>query len=110
MLLMVLLTPHSQTLLFRIKVILVFLNLVSVEKITWFDPLTGKTVRSVPRITIYPKSHYVTPRNKLEAASHTIRAELEPRLEYFRENNKLVEAQRLTGQVPEQQRFIFAAD
>ena len=66
-----------------------------VEKISWFDPLTGKTVRSVPRITIYPKSHYVTPRNKLEAATHTIRAELEPRLEYFRENNKLVEAQRL---------------
>jgi len=49
----------------------------------------------VPRITIYPKSHYVTPRNKLEAASHTIREELEPRLEYFRENNKLIEAQRL---------------
>ena len=66
-----------------------------VEKITWFDPLTGKTVRSVPRITIYPKSHYVTPRNKLEAASETIRAELESRLEYFRENNKLIEAQRL---------------
>ncbi len=37
----------------------------------------------------------MTPRNKLEAASHTIRAELEPRLEYFRENNKLIEAQRL---------------
>ena len=51
-----------------------------VEKISWFDPLTGKTVRTVPRITIYPKSHYVTPRNKLEAASHAIKAELEDRL------------------------------
>ena len=54
-----------------------------VEKITWFDPLTGKTVRSVPRITIYPKSHYVTPREKLEAASKTIQAELDERLKYF---------------------------
>ncbi len=66
-----------------------------VEKISWFDPLTGKTVRSVPRITIYPKSHYVTPRNKLEAASHTIKAELEERLAYYRSNDKLIEAQRI---------------
>ncbi len=66
-----------------------------VEKISWFDPLTGKTVRNVPRFTLYPKSHYVTPRNKLDAASHTIRDELEVRLEYFREHNKLIEAQRL---------------
>ncbi|WP_227431120.1 excinuclease ABC subunit UvrB [Psychrobacter sp. I-STPA6b] len=66
-----------------------------IEKITWFDPLTGKNVRSVPRITIYPKSHYVTPRERLEAASHTIRDELEERLEYFRDNNKLIEAQRI---------------
>ena len=66
-----------------------------VEKISWFDPLTGKTVRTVPRITIYPKSHYVTPRNKLEAASHAIKAELEDRLTYFRDNDKLIEAQRI---------------
>ncbi len=66
-----------------------------VEKITWFDPLTGKTVRSVPRITIYPKSHYVTPREKLEIASGTIKEELAQRLEYFRANDKLIEAQRI---------------
>lgn len=66
-----------------------------VEKITWFDPLTGKNVRSVPRITIYPKSHYVTPREKLEKASETIKAELAERLEYFRANDKLIEAQRI---------------
>ncbi|MBW4017313.1 excinuclease ABC subunit UvrB [Moraxella osloensis] len=66
-----------------------------VEKITWFDPLTGKNVRSVPRITIYPKSHYVTPRDKLERASDTIKAELEQRLEYFRAHDKLIEAQRI---------------
>ena len=66
-----------------------------VEKITWFDPLSGKNVRSVPRITIYPKSHYVTPRDKLEKASGTIKAELEQRLEYFRAHDKLIEAQRI---------------
>lgn len=66
-----------------------------VEKITWFDPLTGKSVRSVPRITIYPKSHYVTPREKLEAASETIKAEMAERLQFFQDNQKLVEYQRL---------------
>ena len=52
-------------------------------------------MRSVPRITIYPKSHYVTPRDKLERASGTIKAELEQRLEYFRAHDKLIEAQRI---------------
>lgn len=66
-----------------------------VEKIVWFDPLTGKNVRTVPRITIYPKSHYVTPREKLEQASDTIKVELAERLEYFRGNDKLIEAQRI---------------
>ncbi|MDO4441848.1 MAG: excinuclease ABC subunit UvrB [Moraxella sp.] len=66
-----------------------------VEKIVWFDPLTGKNIRTAPRITIYPKSHYVTPRDKLEAASETIKAELAERLEYFRANDKLIEAQRI---------------
>ncbi|WP_434353488.1 excinuclease ABC subunit UvrB [Psychrobacter sp. HD31] len=66
-----------------------------VEKIAWFDPLTGKSVRSVPRIIIYPKSHYVTPREKLEAASETIREEMTERLEFFREHDKLIEAQRI---------------
>ena len=66
-----------------------------VEKIAWFDPLTGKLVRSVPRITIYPKSHYVTPKNKLQQAATTIKAELAERLAYFRDNDKLLEAQRI---------------
>ncbi len=66
-----------------------------VEKITWFDPLTGKNIKNVPRVTIYPKSHYVTPREKLEQASQTIKAELSQQLEFFQKNNKLVEAQRL---------------
>lgn len=66
-----------------------------VEKITWFDPLTGKNVKSVPRITIYPKSHYVTPREKLEVAMGTIKEELAERLAYFRLHDKLLEAQRI---------------
>ncbi|MDE2420206.1 MAG: excinuclease ABC subunit UvrB [Gammaproteobacteria bacterium] len=66
-----------------------------VEKITWFDPLTGKATKKVDRITIYPKSHYVTPREKLEAARETIREELEERLAFFRANDKLLEAQRI---------------
>ncbi|MDO4897281.1 MAG: excinuclease ABC subunit UvrB [Moraxella sp.] len=66
-----------------------------VEKIVWFDPLTGKNVRTTPRITIYPKSHYVTPRERLEQASQTIKAELAERLDYFRDNDKLIEAQRI---------------
>ncbi len=66
-----------------------------VEKITWFDPLTGKATKKVDRITIYPKSHYVTPREKLEAARETIRVELEERLAFFRANDKLLEAQRI---------------
>ncbi|MEY4515719.1 MAG: hypothetical protein RL180_65, partial [Pseudomonadota bacterium] len=66
-----------------------------VDQIAWFDPLTGKTVRKVSRITLYPKSHYVTPRAKLEAATGTIRSELEERLAFFRANDKLLEAQRI---------------
>lgn len=66
-----------------------------VEKISWFDPLTGKAVRHVPRVTIYPKSHYVTPKDKLTVASQTIKDELQAQLTYFEQHNKLVEAQRL---------------
>lgn len=66
-----------------------------VEIITWFDPLTGKNIKSVPRITIYPKSHYVTPKDQLMKASETIKAELAERLDYFRANDKLIEAQRI---------------
>jgi len=66
-----------------------------VEQISWFDPLTGAVESKVPRVTIFPKSHYVTPREvMLEAVVH-IEEELRDRLTQLRENNKLVEAQRL---------------
>ncbi len=66
-----------------------------VEKISWFDPLTGKAVKSIPRITIYPKSHYVTPKDKLQSACQNIKDELDERLRYFAAHQKLVEHQRL---------------
>lgn len=66
-----------------------------IEEISYFDPLTGEVLRRVPRATIYPKSHYVTPRETLLAAVDKIKDELRERLEQLRENNKLVEAQRL---------------
>ena len=66
-----------------------------IEQISYFDPLTGEVLRRVPRATIYPKSHYVTPRDVLLKAVDRIKDELRERLEQMRENNKLVEAQRL---------------
>ena len=66
-----------------------------VDLIRWFDPLTGKLVRKVPRVTIYPKSHYVTPKDNLERAIGTIREELKERLGFFRAHDKLLEAQRI---------------
>lgn len=66
-----------------------------VDSIRWFDPLTGKLVRKVPRITIYPKSHYVTPKANLERAIGTIREELKDRLAFFKAHDKLLEAQRI---------------
>ncbi len=66
-----------------------------VEQISIFDPLTGEVLHKVPRFTVYPKSHYVTPREKILEAIENIKEELRQRLEYLRENNKLVEAQRL---------------
>ncbi|HEY4127919.1 MAG TPA: excinuclease ABC subunit UvrB [Gammaproteobacteria bacterium] len=66
-----------------------------VESLTLFDPLTGATVKPVPRYTIYPTSHYVTPRSKLLEAVDKIKIELKPRLDELRKANKLVEAQRL---------------
>jgi excinuclease ABC subunit B len=66
-----------------------------VENLSFFDPLTGEMLRRVPRVTVYPKSHYVTPRqNVLDAIEH-IRVELDQRLTQLRDNNRLVEAQRL---------------
>ncbi len=66
-----------------------------VEAISIFDPLTGEVLRKVPRFTIYPKSHYVTPRETLLAAVEKIKVELKERLEQLNSVNKLVEVQRL---------------
>ncbi|WP_211831072.1 excinuclease ABC subunit UvrB [Kistimonas asteriae] len=65
------------------------------ENISWFDPLTGEVLRRVPRVTVFPKSHYVTPRQTIIDAIDFIKVELEERLQVLRENDKLVEAQRL---------------
>ena len=66
-----------------------------IEALKIFDPLTGEIFREVPRITIYPKSHYVTSREKVLQAIEFIKEELKLRLDYLRKENKLVEAQRL---------------
>ncbi|MEW8043177.1 MAG: excinuclease ABC subunit UvrB [gamma proteobacterium symbiont of Phacoides pectinatus] len=66
-----------------------------IEQLSLFDPLTGELLRRVPRYTIYPKSHYVTPRQTLLDAVELIKEELVQRLEQLRGNGKLVEAQRL---------------
>jgi excinuclease ABC subunit B len=66
-----------------------------VERLSLFDPLTGEIVRRLPRYTIYPKSHYVTPRGRLLKAVEHIKEELKERLEQLRSMDKLVEAQRL---------------
>ena len=66
-----------------------------IETISLFDPLTGEISRRVPRITIYPKSHYVTPRDVILHAIDKIKTELAERLEQLRSMHKLVEEQRL---------------
>jgi len=66
-----------------------------IESIRLFDPLTGELRDKVPRMTIYPKSHYVTPRETILEATEHIKAELAERLEWLRSNDRLVEAQRL---------------
>jgi len=66
-----------------------------VENISSFDPLTGELIDKLKRVSIYPKTHYVTPRETIVKAVDMIREELPPRLAYFRENNRLIEAQRL---------------
>jgi excinuclease ABC subunit B len=66
-----------------------------IENLSIFDPLTGEVQHKVPRISIYPKSHYVTPRETIVDAIDGIKDELRGRLEQLRENNKLVEVQRL---------------
>lgn len=66
-----------------------------IESLSFFDPLTGQVLRKVPRVTIYPKTHYVTPREVLIEAIDYIKVELKERLEQLYSVNKLVEAQRL---------------
>ena len=66
-----------------------------VEKLSLFDPLTGEVLKRVPRITVYPKSHYVTPRQMIVNAIEHIKDELSERLEQLRSVHKLVEEQRL---------------
>jgi len=66
-----------------------------IESLSYFDPLTGEVSRRVARLTIYPKSHYVTPRQTILDAIEEIKVELAERLELLRKENKLVEAQRL---------------
>jgi excinuclease ABC subunit B len=66
-----------------------------VESISLFDPLTGHIQRKVPRYTVYPSSHYVTPRSTTLRAIEKIKAELRDRIEFFQKEHKLVEAQRI---------------
>ena len=72
-----------------------------VERLSLFDPLTGEILHRIARFTLYPKSHYVTPREQLLAAVDKIKIELKERLAYLHLHNKLVEAQRL------EQRTLF---
>lgn len=66
-----------------------------IEQIRQFDPLTGQIERTLPRVTIYPKTHYATPREKILAAVENIKIELKDRSAQLKENNKLVEEQRI---------------
>ena len=66
-----------------------------IEQLSIFDPLTGEIINRLPRITVYPKSHYVMPQETVRNAVDDIKLELKERLEFLYENNKLVEAQRL---------------
>src|SRR6202166_2752565 len=72
-----------------------------IETLSFFDPLTGEVMRKVPRLTVYPSSHYVTPKERVYAAVDQIRDELRTRLLELNAAGKLVEAQRL------QQRTLF---
>ena len=72
-----------------------------IESLSYFDPLTGEVSRRVPRLTIFPKTHYVTPRERLLEACEDIKVELKERLIYLRKHEKLLEAQRL------EQRTLF---
>jgi len=66
-----------------------------IESLSYFDPLTGLVNRRVPRATVFPKSHYVTPRNRILKVCEDVKIELKDRLKYLNKINKLVEEQRL---------------
>jgi excinuclease ABC subunit B len=66
-----------------------------IDSLSFFDPLTGEVLRKVPRATVFPKSHYVTPRERLLGALDDIKAELADRLKILRDAGQLLEAQRL---------------
>ncbi|MBE5922903.1 MAG: excinuclease ABC subunit UvrB [Lachnospiraceae bacterium] len=67
-----------------------------IDRIVEFDPLTGEVKRSISCAFIFPASHYVVPQERIEAAAKEIEAELEERVQYFKENDKLLEAQRIS--------------
>jgi excinuclease ABC subunit B len=66
-----------------------------IESLQLFDPLTGRVRQKIPRFTVYPGSHYVTPRSTVLRAIESIKLELADRLEFFRKENKLIEEQRI---------------
>ncbi|MBY0572375.1 MAG: excinuclease ABC subunit UvrB, partial [Undibacterium sp.] len=66
-----------------------------IENLQLFDPLTGRVKQKIARFTVYPKSHYVTPRETVLRAIETIKIELRERLEFYRKENKLIEEQRI---------------
>jgi excinuclease ABC subunit B len=70
-----------------------------IERLSEFDPLTGQINKRIVRTTIYPKTHYVTPREKILAATEEIKEELRDRRQFLLDNNKLIEAQRITERV-----------
>lgn len=67
-----------------------------IERISQFDPLTGQVERKLARVTIYPKTHYATPREKILAAVDKIKIELKDRTQFLKDNNRLVEEQRIS--------------
>ncbi|MCW8863260.1 MAG: excinuclease ABC subunit UvrB [Colwellia sp.] len=67
-----------------------------IERISQFDPLTGQVERTLARVTVYPKTHYATPRDKILAAVDKIKIELKERSQYLKDNNRLVEEQRIS--------------
>ncbi len=67
-----------------------------IERISQFDPLTGQVERTLARVTVYPKTHYATPREKILAAVEKIKVELKDRAKQLKDNNKLIEEQRIT--------------